>query len=219
MLSPSNKQMYFSLLGISGLCTIIIISVYFFTKPIIEDNLQQQLERAIFSILPGTVFKNAYIKINENTLEKVAKIKKPQTPIYAAYDLNHQLLGFAITAQGMGYQDNIQLLYAYDAKKQKITGMTVLQSRETPGLGSKIIDDKGFLDNFTQLDVQLNADNKQLKQIIEVVKPGKKTEAWQIDGISGATVSSKAVGQIIQKSISYWAPIIQINIKQISNEQ
>jgi Na+-translocating ferredoxin:NAD+ oxidoreductase RnfG subunit len=66
--------------------------------------------------------------------------------------------------------------------------------RETPGIGDKIITDEAFLKNFEALDVKLAADMKALANAVKVVKHGTKQNAWEIDAISGATVTSKAVG-------------------------
>ncbi len=66
--------------------------------------------------------------------------------------------------------------------------------RETPGIGDKILTDKDFLANFNALDVQLNADLTALANEVKTVKHGTKTEPWQVDAISGATITSRAVG-------------------------
>ncbi|MCP3913080.1 MAG: FMN-binding protein, partial [Actinomycetia bacterium] len=44
---------------------------------------------------------------------------------------------------------------------------------------------------------------------IEVVKPGRKSEPWQIDGITGATISSVAIGNILRHSTSRWMPRVR----------
>jgi len=44
------------------------------------------------------------------------------------------------------------------------------------------------------------------------VKHGSKTEPWQIDAISGATVSSKAVGKALNDSAQRLLPAIVRNL-------
>ena len=58
--------------------------------------------------------------------------------VFAGYDDNDQLVGLAIEAQAMGYQDVIRLIYGYSFEAQAIIGIRVLESRETPGLGDRI---------------------------------------------------------------------------------
>ena len=77
--------------------------------------------------------------------------------------------------------------------------MQVLESRETPGLGDKIIKDLDFLDNFTALEVEPE---------ILAVASGTRTKANEVDSISGATISSKAVIKIINKGNQKWKKLI-----------
>ncbi|MCB1707155.1 MAG: FMN-binding protein, partial [Halioglobus sp.] len=87
-------------------------------------------------------------------------------------------------------------------------GMQVLASRETPGLGDKIEKDPAFIANFRALAVPLSADGLALRQPIEAVKSGAKTRPSQIDGITGATISSKAVAAILRQSSTRWVPVV-----------
>jgi electron transport complex protein RnfG len=72
--------------------------------------------------------------------------------------------------------------------------MEVLESRETPGLGDKIIKDDTFLANFRDLAVDPE---------VVVVKAGRSRDN-EVDAISGATISSKAVVRIINESNARW---------------
>jgi len=206
--------MFRSVIVICGICGLVIVIVFELTKPAIIKNQQNALNKAVFTVIPQTKTKQAWSITETNTLEESRHSTNQSNLIYASYDENNRLLGFAISAQGMGYQDTIHVLYAYDAERQIISGFTVLQNRETPGLGSKIASNHRFLENFNQLDVQLNKIKNTLLHNIEVVSTGNKKAPYQIDAISGATVSSFAVAEIVQKSISHWAPVIQSNIKR-----
>ncbi len=88
-------------------------------------------------------------------------------------------------------------------------GIRVLESRETPGLGDRIETDEQFLKNFERLDVRLSASHDGLAHPIEFVKQGEKTAAWQIEGISGATISSKATAKMLRESTEKWIPLVQ----------
>lgn len=214
-----NRKIITVLPLIGLVCAVLIGFVFLITQPIIIQNKIHALEQAIFKILPHANYKITYEVNDLNRFEQQlktpssvpTKMSETGQVVHAAYDNNQKLIGVVIAAQGMGYQDNIELLYAYQPDIQKIVGLAILASRETPGLGSKIITDPHFLENFKQLDASLNADNSSLLHDIAVVKPGKKQHAWQIDGITGATISSKAVGKIIQKSAADWIPLIKQN--------
>jgi len=125
------------------------------------------------------------------------------------YGDDGRLVGLALEARGMGYQDTVRLLYGYAPARDAVVGMWVLDSKETPGLGDKITSDEAFQRNFERLDVSLSADLSAVVHPIEVVKPGQKTEPWQIDGITGATISSVAVGNMLRQSTAYWIPRVR----------
>jgi electron transport complex protein RnfG len=139
-------------------------------------------------------------------------LQKAGTPTYrmvhAGYDEKGSLVGVAIQAQEMGYQDVIRILYGYDPARDAIIGMQVLASKETPGLGDKIEKDPAFLANFDALDVSLAPDGQALQHPIEAVKGGEKSQPWQIDGITGATISSKAIASALRESSAFWVPLI-----------
>ena len=80
---------------------------------------------------------------------------------------------------------------------------------ETPGIGDKIAKDPVFLENFVALDARVDVSGKGLENAIVPVKRGTKTQPWQIDSISGATISSNAIARMLNDSAQQMAPIIQ----------
>jgi electron transport complex protein RnfG len=88
----------------------------------------------------------------------------------------------------------------------------VLESRETPGLGDRIENDPGFLANFERLDVALAPDGAGLAHPIAAVKQGTKQAPWQVDGITGATISSAAIARMLRESASLWLPRVRPRI-------
>ena len=134
---------------------------------------------------------------------------------YAAYDQAGVLKGIAAEGAAKGYADTVRVLYAYDPEKQVITGLGVVSMRETPGIGEKIKTDPAFLKNFEALDVKLADDMKALAHAIKVTKHGSKQKPWEIDAISGATVTSKAVGKGINASAQKLLPLLLPNIDKL----
>ncbi|MCG6968898.1 MAG: FMN-binding protein [Gammaproteobacteria bacterium] len=197
--------MYRTLVGIGLICALVIVTVFEVTFPIIKVNKQRALENAIYQVLANTKSFSAYHLVGNNNLQKVTD--NDTSDIYACYDANHSLIGFAIAAQGMGYQDTIALLYGYSIRSESIQGLVVLQSRETPGLGSKI-ESRAFLDNFNNIEIGLDAIDNERQQPLELIKNNSKTHTRQIDAITGATISSRAVVVILNRSLSFWLPIV-----------
>ena len=128
------------------------------------------------------------------------------------------LVGVAVEAQGMGYQDVIAVLYGYSFTEQAIVGLQVLESKETPGLGDKIETDPDFLENFKSLDVSVREDGSGLAHPVVPVKHGEKTNPWEVDGITGATISSVAIADLLNRSAEYWVPRIRSSRSDFQGE-
>ena len=122
-----------------------------------------------------------------------------ENAVFGAYSDDGVLLGYGIPSEGPGFQDTIKLIYGYNPETKKIIGMEVLESKETPGLGDKIIKDQDFVDNFKSLSIEPE---------VVAVKTGTREAANEVDSISGATISSKAVVKIINAGNEKFLPLI-----------
>ncbi|HEY5656412.1 MAG TPA: FMN-binding protein [Myxococcota bacterium] len=209
---PKVWHMYRAMVGVGLLCGLIIVSVFQVTRPVIERNKAEALQRAIFQVLPAARSSATFRFGAGERFEKLEGRADGEALVYAGYDADGELAGIAVEAQGMGYQDVIHVLYGYSFEQDAIVGIRVLESRETPGLGDKIESDPGFLANFERLVVTLTADLSAIAHPIEFVKKGQKVQPWQIDGITGATISSKAIAGILSGSTAYWIPRIRRNL-------
>lgn len=208
--------MYRAMVGLGLLCAVVIVSVFQYTAPLIQQNKRELLEQSIYQLFPAA---RRIVQFNYDTSSQTEALFKLQASIsdageiFACYDLQRKLMGFVVKSQGMGYQDRIVLIYAYLPESQLVTGFKVLESRETPGLGTRTESDPAFLRNFSALDVTLSNSQNELQHPIEIVKPGLKQHPWQIDSISGATISSRAIGNIMQQSTAYWIPQLKRHIE------
>jgi electron transport complex protein RnfG len=200
------------MVGVGLLCGLLIVTVFEVTRPIIARNKAEALQRAIFQVLPEARSSATFRFEGENHFTSVDGEGAGEPLVYAGYDEANRLAGIAVEAQGMGYQDVIRLLYGYSFAEDAVVGIRVLESRETPGLGDKIETDAGFLENFERLVVSLTDDLSAIVHPIEFVKQGKKEHPWQIDGITGATISSNAIANILSRSTAYWVPRIRQNL-------
>jgi electron transport complex protein RnfG len=184
-------------LGIAGMCSgLAVVGIFLLTLPRIERNRAEALEAAIFRVLEGARSRVAFVVRGA----ELVRFERPdggipkEEAVYAGYDEAGTLLGFAIPAEGAGFQDTIKLIYGYDVGARRVVGMEVLESRETPGLGDKILKDRSFLENFRNLAVEPE---------VVVVKTGR-TRDNEVDSISGATIPSRAVVRIINAANERW---------------
>lgn len=209
--SANSMKMLRAMVGIGILCALMIVLTFQKTLPIIKENRAEALEKAIFRVLPGVVKTQTFALDQNNEFAAVSGELKEGQLVYAGYDENGMLVGIAVEASGQGYADIIRILYGYDPGQQKVIGFYVLESKETPGLGDKIEKDAGFLANFDGLDLSLSEGHSGLKNKVVTVKKGAKDKPWEVEGITGATISSRAIGDIIDKSAAHWAPLIYQN--------
>ena len=155
----------------------ILSSVNYFAAPLIEANRLKALKEAIFNVLPEAK--------NYETIEKDDKI------IYKGLNEDGDIIGYSFTADGPGYQANIKMMVGLRTDLSKLNGMKVLEQLETPGLGN-FIEDDFFQDQFKGLE---------FRPKIEYIKHRKPEKPNQIQALTGATISSKAVTNNINNVI------------------
>lgn len=206
--SGGSKKMLTAMVGIGVFCALLIVLTYEGTKDRIDTLKAEALEKAVFKVLPGVTSTQMFLLGPEGKFSPVEGPDGKNPVVYAGYDDTGALAGIAIEASGQGYADIIRILYGYSPSTQTVVGFYVLESKETPGLGDKIEKDENFLANFDALSVALSEDLSQIVNKVIPVKQGSKSNPWEVDGITGATISSRAIGNIIGESSAVMVPLI-----------
>jgi len=188
-----------------ALAGLLIVMVNQHTKPIIDKYKAEQLQKAVYEVLPGIERYATYYLLDgalSLLLPEGAKESEFKR-VYIGYDANSQLKGVAVSRGESGFQDVVQVIFGFDPASGKILGMKVLESKETPGLGDKIFKDKAFVDQFfAGPDTPL----------VPVKAGAGKGRPGEIDTITGATISSKVVISIINHGLEEWSPILEQGI-------
>lgn len=190
---PSSLRLALTLAFAGLLSGLLLVGAYEVTLPRILANKAEALRKAVFEVVPGSATMKKMVLSGDKLV--VAADDAAGEAIYAAYDEKGRFKGYAIPGAGPGFQDVIGLLYGFDPKTRRIIGMYILESHETPGLGDKIFKDADFVANFSALAVEPE---------VKVVKKGEKAAENQVDAITGATISSKAVVKIINAANTRW---------------
>lgn len=217
--TQNSAKMIKTLTLIAMISGLLVVLTFELTRPLIAENQRIAVEQAIYQVIPEAVDWQEY-RLSDGKL-LVASETTEGISIYAGFNQAGTLAGIASEAVAQGYADSIRLLYGYNPACECITGIKILKSAETPGLGDKIFKDLDFIANFKALEAKLNGEQSALENAIITVKHGEKTQPWQIDAISGATVSSRAVGKALNDSAQYLLPrmVNQLTtIKQMSME-
>lgn len=178
------------LLVVASFCFGLLIAVTNAAlSPRIEQNKINKRNRLVGALLPDA--KNFKLLDTQIEIESV-RGKKEKVEVYEAVSEADECVGWSFNATGSGFQDKIELVVAVNKNFQKIAGFDVLASNETPGFGDKIKYDY-FRDQFA------DAPAEELK-LVSVGEP-KKIDS-EIVAISGATISSEAVVEIINNSLT-----------------
>lgn len=193
---PTSTRLVASLAIAGFLSGLIIIGIYVATLPTITANKAREMREAVFRVLPG-VTQLQKLHYDDQRIAIQAKGKDDENTLYAGYDKDGRFVGYALASEGPGFQDTVSILFGYQPNQNKVVGMWVLESRETPGLGDKIYKDHDFVANF---------DDVTTEPPIVAVKKGTKSKPNEIDAITGATISSKAVVRIMNEGIARWKP-------------
>lgn len=207
---PKSSKLITALALIAMMSGLLVAVTFQVTAPRIERNKQLALEKAIFTVLPEAKSAGNF-QLQDGELTRLTAEEFSQANVFTGYNDSGELIGLALEASARGYSDVVRILYAYDPNNQCILGFTVLQSTETPGIGDKIETDVEFLKNFDCLEAILDKDGSALANQIMTVKNGKKVNAWEIDGISGATITSKAIGKALNQSANQMFPDLAKN--------
>ena len=165
-----------------------------FSGVIAANKLNEALER-VPELIWGTataaklVSENASVDITPGT---VTVKKDHKTAYYNLFRVIHEskLTGWVIKAGGQGYADKIEILIGLDPDVNTITGLFVLEQKETPGLGNKIVFPR-WRNQFIRKKT-----NTPL-----VVAKGNIQGPNTIDAVTGATISSRSVTGIVNRTI------------------
>lgn len=169
--------------------------------PRIEDNKIKETMEKVPEVVLGVAGASKLAASGE-TLDIVPKTvavdKNGKEKFYTVYEATFKdgaVAGWVAKASGQGYADKIELLVGLGALGEKITGLFILDQKETPGLGNKIID----------TDWRGQFPDRQVAHPLVVVKDHSEGVA-NIDAISGATISSVAVCTIVNQTVADLAP-------------
>ncbi len=177
----------------------LIVSVYQLTLPRIERHKSEVERAAVLEVLKSPAsFDTLYLVQGDlvKALPAGAQAKGLEK-VYLGRDASGKRIGFAVSGTGNGFQEPITVMFGYDATAHAVIAMKVISNKETPGLGDKIVKDTMFVHEFAGAVSPLAG-----------VKRGNGKAPNDVEMITGATISSRAVIQIINNAIARWQPLM-----------
>lgn len=174
------------LCGITAVAALLLAFVNSVTAPIIEENTQKKTQLAMKNVMAAAdKFEKADIT-GENPLV---------TEVYIALKENGENVGYCISVSPNGYGGAIDMMVGVE-KTMRVSGVDIINHSETAGLGSKAAEPE-FRQQFVG--------KKKIEKVVksagndEIIKEQKENE---IDAITSATITSKAVTDGVNAAIS-----------------
>ncbi len=219
---PSPVALIRTLGLIAMFAGLSVVLVYQYTDPIIKEKERLALEQAVFRVIPGIDQEKARrvsFALDGDGLVRLDETASGEADLFAVYEGSSKLAGIALQGAAQGYQDVVRTLFAYDPGCACIVGLTIMKSTDTPGMGDKktVEGNAGFMANFEALSVELTADKSSVAHPIETVKHGTKTQPWEVDAISGATITSRAIGKGLHETTVTMVPLIAQHLSEIES--
>ncbi len=211
--TPSVLRVQAVLVAIALVAGLSIATVHELTRPLVQAQRSGLLGNAALEVLPGAVNYRIYGRGADGRPTLLQTVDG--AALFLGLDAEGESVGVAIVASGMGYQDTIQLVYGLEPQQGRLLGMRVVASRETPGLGSLIVEDDGFVAGFAQIVLQLDGAG-ELQPLR--VRDEARYEHGEIDAITGATVSVRAVARIINRSLAEWLPVLRAHYEDLGGD-
>lgn len=189
-------------LGFFGaIAGLLIVIAFEWAQPRILADKAAVLQAAVNEVL-GVPDKTVTLFVVDGALTETAPAGADTTKLermFAGYDATGQRVGYAITNAAPGFADVILVIFGYDARSKQLLGMKVIENKETPGLGDKIVKDTLFVNEF-------KAATTPLRGVKLGAGKGGKNE---IDMITGATISSRVVIKIINDKLEQVEPMLR----------
>lgn len=111
--------------------------------------------------------------------------------------------GYVIETVTYGYADEITMFVGVNLDG-KVTGLVVYDAHETYGLGSKALTDHVFLSQFLNQDGSFTIATSGADAFSGATGTTEAAgEEIEVDGITGATVTSKAVARCVNSAVGY----------------
>lgn len=184
-----------TLAAIAATCTALVAITYRMTEARIEANEQAWLERSLQPALSGLFYEGS---VTESKLVIPPPHDLPGTEaaiIYRVYAEGEPVAALFVVTARDGYSGPIRILVGVDTGGL-VTGVHVLEHRETPGLGDRVESTKS--DWVKQFDGRSLEDPEPAGWRI-------KRDGGQFDQLTGASVTPRAIIKAIKNTLLYYA--------------
>jgi Na+-transporting NADH:ubiquinone oxidoreductase subunit C len=128
--------------------------------------------------------------------------REPKAWVYLIKDESGKVDRVVLPVYGMGLWSTLYGFVAVERDLRTVSGLTYYQHAETPGLGGEV-DNPGWKAKWPGKKIWATGSersNDNLKIGVAKGAPTEANEPYQVDGLSGATITSRGVDSMLK----YW---------------
>ena len=182
-----NKN-HIKLIATILIAAVILLAVTVGLNGVAAKNAQAKHLELLQTLLPGSNIFTAEPYTGDDT--NIRSVHKGEN-------------GFVIETATSGYADEITM-YVGVSLEGKVTGLVVWEAHETWGLGSKALTDHEFLAQFLNSAGEFAVATSGADAFSGATGESGESEASvEVDAITGATVTSKAVVRCVNSAVAY----------------
>ena len=183
-------RMILFVLIMGAVCAGLLVVIDYFTSMRVERNEQLEVKASVLEVF-GIDYEKT--DIDDKFDENVKTVEKSSLTFYQANNGDVSYL-----FDGTGLWGDITGIMAVDSAFESVKGIMIIDQEETPGLGSRITE-KGFLDQFKEKKIE--------PSLVVVSGLSKASKDNEVDAISGATLTSKALETILNENIQKYKEV------------
>ena len=169
---------------IAAVCTALLAGTNLLTKDKIAEIAVQTEMKA-----KSAVFESA----KSFSDEKNVTVNEKEYVYYDALDEKGNVMGYVFSVTVKSYGGDLSAMVGISSETDKITGVEITAISDTPGLGMKV-DSEDFLSQYIDRGGNIG------------VNKNEKTDT-EIQAVSGATISSKAVTEAVNQAFSAYEAV------------
>jgi len=216
--------------AVTMVCSILLASAATLLKERQDQNIQLDIKYNILSVLglveskdveAQTIFdlydnkvKTFVVdiegnKVNDRKAEEIDPKAEPDLlPVYARQD-GEVITAYCIPTQGKALWSTVKGYIALEQDLNTVKGITFYSHGETPGLGGEI-DKEWFTTAFKGKTILNKAGEIVSVEIVKgKMRSDEKNSEHKVDGISGATLTTKGMNEFIKSTLEKYEPFFK----------
>jgi len=178
-------------ISVTVVCAIAAAGLAY-TYSITEERIAEQTKQAEEKALKAVLAAGESFELRDDLADDAVKAggDTPVGGIYQATNASGDTVGWGVRTAPRGYGGPIQMVVGLDSDG-KVTGVSIISMAETPGLGTRVVEEAWFLEQYIGLDSET-----------------AEKDIRDLDTITGATKSSRGVRHGVEAATAVYADVL-----------